>query len=670
MYSEQAIPDKSLDRWRKWFFDSLGPSELPIICRMQGICPSGFRTPDKVPFPMLKRFFLKKVDSYYKDSEAVIHYLRTGYPDLEGKIDALPQPCTVDDALSIDSSMELLDLALAMLASRREDVHNCAEQLMTDYPPFQISEEKESTTHTTNPAEKENRRLKRLLDNMKKSAAKKEEKLQREIAKLRTQLTAATQSLQQEQKQRKKTEADLLKQIRQEQTLRKESGRKLSVYEATNQRLQEQIRRLEKQHVQSEQTQQQMQDRIRELSCEIDRLTAFAQGRQPIQKTIPVDPSVSSSLLGRSLDPSDTIGADAAEAARLPYTGESCTSDPTGFSDSEQQSALSDSSSAFVQNGSAGPAVESGSGQSPSLEQTVPSDRSRTEVRLVSSDRSHLPDYPDTVRGILQIPIRSRFGFISTEQGLDLFVSEKIIYNIDAEDGDELEGVLVGEYAPGLPQYRYKVLEKGKEPTNHRELLGIIEERSGWIGARDLYDPDLFVPLHAYEVPNVTIGDVVTLLFDVSHPHNNRIVTIHEHLSPGDSTPDTERWVRRKSSRSLSSNRHTDGSGSQSQLQEQEKTLQGVHVLICGAQSNMVSQYEQAIRARGGSVVVLESQPTSMEPYVSKADVIICNTHQMNHPFYWVLKEETSRQNKTMRYPISGGVSSMLREVEEFLARE
>lgn len=636
MFSEQAITDMSLARWRKWFFDSLGPRELPNICRIQGICPPGFRTPDKVPFPMLKRFFLKRVDSYYKDNEAILHYLRSGYPDLEAKIDSLPQPCTVDDALSLDPSMELFDLTLAMLFSSREDVHKCAEQLMEEYPPYELPEEKESPAHMTNPAEKENHRLKRLLDNMKKSAAKKEEKLQREIAKLRTQLTAAMHSLKQEKKQRKEMEADFLKQIRQEQALRKESERKLSVYEATNQRLQEQIRRLENQQVQSVQTHQQLQERIRELSCEIDRLTAFAQ----------VDQS----------------------SSRLPHTAGTLSSHPSGFSDPEPQSALSDSSSAFAQSDAAKSTVERASGQAHSPEQSVSSDPVRSDEPFAAADRSPLPDYPYMVRGILQIPIRSRFGFISTEQGMDLFVSDKIIYNIGAEDGDELEGILVGEYTPGLPQYRYKVWEKAKEPTNRRELLGIIEERSGWVGARDLYDADLFVPLHAYEVPNVAVGDVVTLVFDVSHPHNNRILTIHEHLPPDETDTDSFR-MRRKSSKSYSANRRSDGSEAQSSPQEADKTLQGVHVLICGAQSNMVSQYEQAVHARGGSVVVLENQPAAMEPYVSKADVIICNTHQMNHPFYWVLKEETSRQNKSLRYPISGGVSSMLREVEEFLAQ-
>lgn len=607
MYSEHAMTEESLIRWRKWFFDALGPRELPVVCRMQGICPPSFRTPDKVPFPMLKRYFLKKVESFYKDTETVIHYLRTGYPELEAKIDDLPQPCTVDDARKLDDSLELVDLVLAMLACPREDVHSCAEQMMEELPPFELPEEKEPAAETVHPAEKENQRLKRLLDSMKKSSAKKEERLLREIAKLRSQLDSALQSLKQERKQHKETESVLLKQLRQEQSIRKEAERKQSVHEATNHRLQEQIRRLESQHLHLAESNQTLQEQVRGLSCEIDRLTAFS----PVKDR-------SASLLG----------ADSSVAASEPQA--SAPSVP----DQPNPPSVADAPAAVYQ--------------------PVTFDRSR-------ADRSGLTDYPETVRGVLQIPIRSRFGFLSTEQGMDLFVSEKIIYNIGAKDGDELEGVLIGEYAPGLPQYRYKILEKAKEPSNHRELLGIVEERSGWVGVRDLYDVDLFVPLHAYEVRNVSIGDVVTLLFDVSHPHNNRILTLHEHLSP-EEAESSDRISRRKHGRSSASARQGESA------HEPDPILQGMHVLICGAQSNMVSQYEQAIRARGGSVVVLEQQPASMEPYVSKADVIICNTHQMSHPFYWVLKEESARQNKPMRYPISGGVSSMLREVEEALS--
>jgi hypothetical protein len=577
---------------------------------------------------MLKQYFLKKVQSFYKDSETVIRYLRTGYPELETKIEELPQPCTVDDARDLDDSMELVDLVLAMLASPREDVHNCAQQMMEELPPFQLPEEKEAAVETANPAEKENQRLKRLLDSMKKTAAKKEEKLQREIAKLRSQLDTELQSVKQERKQRKVAESELLKQFRQEQAIRKEADRKRSVHEATNHRLQEQIRRLESQQLQLMDMNQALQEQVRGLSCEIDRLTAFS----PIKQKTPGYVTVKTgSLPGSAL-------SDEAN-----YSGLSAVSQTAGSSAVEGESQILESSDLP---------------NPPSVAGTPAADRAGSFDRTQTPDRSSLTEYPETVRGVLQIPIRSRFGFLSTEQGMDLFVSEKIIYNIGAKDGDELEGVLIGEYAPGLPQYRYKIAEKAKEPSNHRELLGIVEERSGWVGVRDLYDVDLFVPLHAYEVRNVSIGDVVTLLFDVSHPHNNRILTLHEHLSQ-EAAVASDRIPRRKPGKSSGSARQGEAT------HEPDPILQGVHVLICGAQSNMVSQYEQAIRTRGGSVVVLEQQPASMEPYVTKADVIICNTHQMNHPFYWVLKEESARQNKPMRYPISGGVSSMLREVEE-----
>jgi hypothetical protein len=586
------------EMWRSWYFNHVGPQELPQICERYNLCPPGFRSVKHVPYPMLNAFFRKYMFSngepVLKRYQAVAHLYRI-YPDLEEKIASLPIPCTLADALALDPKITLGDVVLGMIVSDRDDLIQLALSCMKEMHPFETTQVSLAQKATDETLEKENQRLKRLLEDLKKTSTKKQKKWDREAAKLREEIAALRKEAKEANKLRTEQYTQLQAKLQEEQRMRQTVERQLALMERNWQRALEQNRKLESEISTLKQRLEEKQEMVSRLQAEAARLHALL-----------TPPSVSHEHLPAERTEPETII-------------------------------------------------------------TIESDVStnRNEVNVEDSDIAQMPpipeleiqSYPPVVRGILRIPIRASYGLLSTEEGTDLYVSEKIIHAIKAEDGDELEGMLIGEYSPGFPQYRYRVLRKGAEPSHHRELLGIVDERAGWIGVRDLYDDDLFVPLHAYELQKVVPGDVVTLLFDATHPHNNRILTIHEHLLPGEAEP--ERLPRRKGGRS-------EGSKNGEETEE-SLSLQGVHVLICGAQSNMVSQYEEAIHTRGGSVVVLESLPPTLQPYVAKADIIICNTHQMRHSFYWAIKEEASRQNKPVRYPLSGGVSSMLREVTMFL---
>ncbi|MFC4769489.1 DUF2325 domain-containing protein [Effusibacillus consociatus] len=565
---KQHLSNELLKKWQSWYIENLGSEELPVVCKLYGICPPGFRSPEKVPYFVLRSYFHKKVfPTTHADTSVIINQLRTSFPNLETQIDSLPISCTVADVQALDREIYPGDLAIALLLSGRNDLQNLALKIIEEKLPFESQPDNHPSPISDNTVDKENRRLTRLLENLKKSFQKKEEKWRNELSKLRDERNALQRVVQQLGKKHQKQVALFQQKLQDEQVLRQAAQRQVKLMERNYTRSQQQIQKLEFRNLQLSEINESHQTTIQQLKEEVARLRDLL---------------------------------------------------------------------------------------SPASETTTESDlRMHVENPTPLSEPDAL-NYPPVVQGILHIPIRSKFGFLRAEQEMDLYVSEKIIYSIGAEDGDELEGHLVGEYAPGLPQYRYCVLRKGVEPSNHRELLGIVENRSGWIGVRDLYDQDLFIPLHAYELQNVTVGDVVTLLFDAGHPHNNRILTVHEHFSPDETG--TGHPTRRKAGK-------TDSSKSENS-REMEQILQGMHILICGAQSNMVTPYEEAIRSRGGSVLVLENQPRSMQPYVAKADIIICNTHQINHPFYWMVKEESSRQKKPVRYPLSGGVSSIVRELE------
>ncbi|WP_018132935.1 DUF2325 domain-containing protein [Effusibacillus pohliae] len=590
-----------LDKWRSWFLHHIGPRVLPAVCAAHRICPPGFRTPEKVPYPLLKSYFDRRLQQDYTNPKMLIRMLRTEYPGLEEQIASLPAGCTADDAKRLNDEMENVHLVLALLLSDRQDLSDLAVRMMEQSAPFELPAEPEAPANPPDALQKENQRLAKLLDESKKAFLKQEDKWRKEFAKLRRERDSAKQELMRERKSAEAQAAAWKKQLQEAEALRQQLEREVQLLDGNLQRTREQLRKLNFENLQLLELNRSQEAAIQQLTEEVARLTALLAAPSAVKENGRAEAPLYEAPPHSDLDP----------VAAPPETAESVTA----------------------------PIVAAESGilnTNPELPVHPPAQ----------------PDYPAIVRGILRIPVRSRFGFLSTEQGIDLFVSEKIIHAIGAQDGDELEGHLLGEYAPGLPQYHYRILQKSVEPSVHRELLGIVEDRAGWIGVRDLHDPDIFVPLHAYELPNVEIGDVVTLLFDATHPHNNRILTIHDHEQLTEEEAAGGRSARRRPAKTGDS------------PPDIEQSLRGKHILICGAQSNMVAQYEQAIQQRGGSVVVLESQPASIEPYVSKADVIICNTHQISHPFYWVVKSEASKQGKPLRYPISGGVSSILREVE------
>ncbi|GAX89645.1 DUF2325 domain-containing protein [Effusibacillus lacus] len=564
---------------------NLGPGELPQVCAWFGICPPGFRNPEKVPYPVLKSFFQKKALSSPVDAAKLIRQIRSEFPGLEDRVASLPWGCTIEDVQTIDKEADLGHVVAGLLLSEREDLKQLALQIMEENLPFELNPEQQKLAPpAANPLEKENRRLSRLVESLKNSIRKKEEKWQRELSKLRDEIKQLKKAVKAEAAKAKERVAVLERTLRQEQSLSRDASRALALAERNLGRTQEKLKKLEFENLQLRELNGSHKDTIRDLTEEVDRLNGLLSS--PPARPEPAEP-----------EPVKDFEADSvADSAESPG------------------------------------------------------------------------EYPPVVSGILQIPVRSRFGILSAEQGLDLFVSEKILYNIGAKDGDELEGHLVGEYAPGLPQYRYRVVRKQAGPSNQRELLGIVEERSGWIGVRDLHDDELFIPLHAYELPNVSIGDVVTVLFDITHPHNNRILTNHQHMPQEDVVPHRP---RRKSGKPSAKSGDSAGGESAAKVEDSqaiEQTLEGLHVLICGAQSNMVTSYEEAIRSRGGTVKVLENQPASLQPLVAKADIIICNIHQISHPFFWVVKGEAVRQKKPLRYPISGGVSAILREAEMYAA--
>ncbi len=581
------MANEHLDKWRFWYLENIGPRELPLVCKHYRIFPPGFRSLGKVPYQVLKSYFRKRVlanDDSSLFTTAATMQLRTNFPDLQKQLQSLPVPCTLADLQELDSELQLGDLALGLLLADREDLKEVSLQIMEQHLPFEKITDKRPVPAADYALQTENRRLARLVAELKKSLQLKQEKWQKETAKLRSEMTSLQKALTQEQKRIKEQEAGFEAKRKQDQELREAAERKARLMEGNHRKALERIAKLESQILEWKHRSESQEKTIRDLTEEVARLNRLL--------AIPV--VIESQESGNLARP-------------LPKRQEPLPTEPMVSLASEQRE---------------------------------------------TSQREEPLHYHPVVKGILHIPVRSRFGLLATEQGIDLYVSEKIIYSIQAEDGDQLEGQLVGEYSPGIPQYRYRLLQKGAEPSSHRELLGIVEERAGWIGVRDLEDADLFIPLHAYELQHVTVGDVVTILFDVSHPHNNRIVTIHEHILP------EERNAYRPKSRKVG--RPDDGESPS----EMKQTLQGMHFLICGAQSNMVTQYEEAISVRGGSVVVLESQPHSLQPYVAKADIVICNIHQITHPFYWLVKEEASRQKKSIRYPISGGVSAILREIE------
>jgi hypothetical protein len=597
---KEDLSTEPFEQWRSWYFNHVGPRELPQVCERYDLCPPGFRSVKHVPYPTLNAFFRKHLfcggEPVLQRYHAVARLYET-YPDLEKKIASLPIPCTLADALALEPRIAPGDVVLGLINSGRDDLTQLALSCMKDMRPFEPAQARRALPAAGETLEKENHRLKRLLEDLKKTTAKKQKKWDRETAKLREEIAALRKEAKHADRQRVEQDARLQAQLQEEQTMRQAAERQLALMERNWQRVLEQNQKLEAEVAALTERLEEQRETVCRLQAEAARLHA---------------------LLAPPHAPHERLPAAIPESEALTAIGPSVT-----------------------QNG------DERGGDDPGTAQAAP------------VPELEAPSCPPVVRGILRIPVRASFGLLSTEEGADLYVSEKIILAIKGEDGDELEGMLVGEYSPGFPQYRYRVLRKGVEPSHHRELLGIVDERAGWIGVRDLYDDDLFVPLHAYELKKVAPGDVVTLLFDAAHPHNNRILTIHEHLPPNESGP--ERLSRRKGGRAESSKN--------GEAAEAEATaLQDVHVLICGAQSNMVAQYEEAIHARGGSVIVLESQPQTLQPYVAKADIVICNTHQIKHSFYWAVKEEASRQQKPVRYPLSGGVSSMLREVTMFLA--
>ncbi|MDA5109179.1 DUF2325 domain-containing protein [Brevibacillus thermoruber] len=598
---KEDLSTEHFEQWRSWYFTHVGPRELPQVCARYDLCPPGFRSVKHVPYPTLNAFFRKHLfcggEPVLPRYHAAARLYET-YPDLEKKIASLPIPCTLADVLALEARIDLGDVVLGLILSGRDDLTQLALSCMNEMRPFEPATARRALPAAGETLEKENRRLKRLLDDVKKTTARKQKKWDRETAALRDEIAALRKEAKEIDRLRMEQDARLQAQLQEERTMRQAAERHLALMERNWQRALEQNRKLQAEVAALTQRLEEQRETVCRLQEESARLHAL-------------------------------LAPPPAPSIRLPDA-------------SPEPEALT----------AIGPAV------SPNSDEAGGGDPGTAQAAPVPVFDA--PSYPPEVRGILRIPVRASFGLLSTEDGTDVYVSEKILLAIKAEDGDELEGMLVGEYSPGFPQYRYRVLRKGAEPSHHRELLGIVDERAGWIGVRDLYDDDLFIPLHAYELEKVAPGDVVTLLFDAAHPHNNRILTVHEHLPPDESGP--ERLSRRKGGRTEHSQ---DGEAAEA---EATPALQDVHVLICGAQSNMVSQYEEAKRARGGSVIVLESQPQTLQPYVAKADLVICNTHQIKHSFYWAVKEEASRQQKPVRYPLSGGVSSMLREVTMFVA--